>query len=619
MDYPVPDPLDVDHIKNIASYVVSSESELLDAFNNVSPGETIWIGTPATPYEVSDWLELNSSNVTVIAQSPFAEDGNPIIRVADGANVGCLKIGNVSAVDKIKIIGLGLDGNAANQTGGEVHDGIRAVAVTKLTIRDCYVEKTHPTAHTTGGDGIAVYGACSEVKILGNRLFDLGDRGVNIASDDSVIANNVIDTPFDRCISLNAYNDATDTWEVASDVTVEGNYLARDVEGSSIGTGSQHNENIVIVGNVADNPGRGLLSVLNTSYATICGNSVRSPGTSGIKIRGCTEMSVFSNVLESPGNYGIYIWPGAVASGNLQISGNVVESPASAGIYVEGGCYGISLTGNEVFSSSTTGILLDEKTGAMKRINILENTVEGSAEEGIQAIGPAECKIKDNRLRNNCGGADDTYNQIDLQSVTDSKILQNWIYSALANQPKYSIAEDAACDTNRIYLNDVEVGATGDVLIQGGATVSALLPSARMYHGVSDHTIPTGTLTKLSWENEGWNTGQDALVNLTNNRFDIQEDGVYEIKVLAVWDASADWTTGDRADLYIDVNGSHARRLRNSKSGTQNEHVEGSQILKLSSGDYVEIIVYQDSGADEVIRGGNTYGTFEIRKLAASN
>jgi hypothetical protein len=175
---------DLEEVGNVADHIVGSKSDLQDAFNNLSAGDTIWIGTPATPYRTDSWLDIDISGVTVVFQSSFADNGDPIIKPADGADVGGIRIGTNSTVSRIRIRSLGFHGNESTMTNSvkRLH-GIIVDDATDVSISNCYFTKTHPYhEHNSGGSGISVRTSASAVSITECFIEDIGDRGTQVAA-----------------------------------------------------------------------------------------------------------------------------------------------------------------------------------------------------------------------------------------------------------------------------------------------------------------------------------------------------------------------------------------------------------------------------------------------------
>jgi len=231
-----------EEILNVADTIVSSTSELESAFNNLSAGETIYIGCPDTPYRTSQWLDIDVDNVSVLAQSRFAENGDAIIKPADGADVGGIRIGANSACSGVSVEGVGFDGNQSTMTDTvkRLH-GFIVDNATDVRIQDSYATQTHPYhEHNSGGSGVSVRNQASDVTIKRVETDDIGDRSIQIAGTDVSVETVRGVNGYDRVVALNV-TEPDGLVYGASAVTVT-NIFGRDLsEGSIVGTNGAEN------------------------------------------------------------------------------------------------------------------------------------------------------------------------------------------------------------------------------------------------------------------------------------------------------------------------------------------------------------------------------------------
>lgn len=136
---------------------------------------------------------------------------------------------------------------------------------------------------------------------------------------------------------------------------------------------------------------------------------------------------------------------------------------------------------------------------------------------------------------------------------------------------------------NRLYVNDD--GVTSWTLA-GSNTIRV-----RAYND-ADVPLPSGALTVMPLNSERWDTANmhDNAVN--NSRLTAPVDGLYTINGHCVIETG----TGDRV-LYIRLNGS-IYIAEHSIDGTTALTTRGSigTQYEMSAGDYVEFLVYQNSG-----------------------
>jgi hypothetical protein len=67
---------------------VNSATQLEQLGDETNDGETVRVARPATPYRTTEWIDINASNFILTFQSRWAENGEPVVKPADGANVG---------------------------------------------------------------------------------------------------------------------------------------------------------------------------------------------------------------------------------------------------------------------------------------------------------------------------------------------------------------------------------------------------------------------------------------------------------------------------------------------------------------------------------------------------
>lgn len=361
-----------DQLGTTADHIVSSKSELQSAFNNLSAGDTIWIETPDTPYRTDQWLDIDVDNVSVVAQTPFADNGDAIIKIADGANVGGIRAGHNGTVTDIYITNVGVDGNRANQTSGYRHHGIWYEQVTNGVVDGCYVTKTHPKSHSDGGSGIVAYHNSQNITFKNNWVTDPGDRCIESSAKHTQLGPaNVVWNGFDRGLAGDAAEGGTgsDTYDFyhARGISITNNYIYDFDQGSAIGMGSgpgfnnlNTGEDVLITENLAVGSYKRLVTVRHeVKKITVTGNAGVRDGT--------TDNDKPGIHLDPNYKYGV-------------VSGNYVENFGAAGIkmVVENG----TVTGNVIIDPDTNGIETPSN-----QVTITGNTVVGAGQHGIQYKG----------------------------------------------------------------------------------------------------------------------------------------------------------------------------------------------------------------------------------------
>jgi hypothetical protein len=399
--------IDTGELSGVADHIVTTASELESAFNNLSAGDTVWIGTPSTPYRTTQWLDIDVDGVTVVAQSTHADDGQPIIKVADGANVGGIRMGYNSAVTNVTIRNVGFHGNDQNQdqTVYRLH-AFLAVEGSSIRIEDCFATRTSPYhEHNTGGSGVSVEPGCTSVWVRGNEFDDIGDRAIQTAGSWVRISDNDCRNGFDRGVSLDLQEVDTGTQRVAHETVVANNHIHNCNFGSAIGGSVTENDTDlgrwVIANNEMTGTHRtGVKLRSNVSYLQVTGNvgyQASSDKTQpGIQISGSGigQANVTGNTLVGYTGAGIEMGVSDfVVSGNLLLDaqnngmdiggergtvvGNMVDFPAAHGIRVSAG--NTTVANNTVLGAGDHGLLVD---GGGDASLYDSNVIRGSNQNG---------------------------------------------------------------------------------------------------------------------------------------------------------------------------------------------------------------------------------------------
>lgn len=170
-----------------------------------------------------------------------------------------------------------------------------------------------------------------------------------------------------------------------------------------------------------------------------------------------------------------------------------------------------------------------------------------------------------------------------------------------------------AVETVRFYEN-LLVG--GNVYIDGQIKVAGA-SRFRATRGTSQ-TIPTATITVVQYDTENFdNLGE--YDNSTNYRFQPEASGYYFVNARILFLSSSIWTTGERARLFLYKNGvlySYLDYHEIENGGTLVITLGGSDIIYLTSSDYIDIRVDHNAGADATINADSTHNYFSAHKLS---
>lgn len=230
-------------------------------------------------------------------------------------------------------------------------------------------------------------------------------------------------------------------------------------------------------------------------YGLVTENYVADFGYRGIHPHNDTSTSIINN----------YLYGGVATSDNairhgLVIAGNTVNYFGGAGPdgdAIMGGDRGSVIANNYIINSNAPKYGIHPwNDGSL----VVGNIIEGGSYTTCAIYALTNTLVSDNRLRNiascavnvgmiavgnnnvimnnhiiNCGtAANNTYDMIVFGASTYALVCNNYIFSNVANKPRYGIQEFGACDFNIIRDNTIIGMATAPVLIVG---VNTKLPT----------------------------------------------------------------------------------------------------------------------------------------------
>ncbi|WP_224334763.1 right-handed parallel beta-helix repeat-containing protein [Haloprofundus halobius] len=384
-------------IRGVADYVVRSEGELERAFAALSPGETIRIDPKNAPYRTTDWLDIDVDGVTVVGP------GVPtLIKPADSANVGGIRIGHNSRCRDVTVRDVGYHGNADNQDDAakKLH-GIIVRDASNVVLRGNAVTRTHPyREHGDGGSGISVERGSQNVRIVDNRIREYGDRGIQLGSRNTFVSGNIVTEGTDRPIACDLWSPEG-TNEVANTVIITGNIVGNSTQGSLTGIASgapgefDDGAHVTITNNIGFGYHKSFCHVRGPGAVhnvTIRGNvSIQStdglrtkqtPKFAGVAIdpkEGGRNITVTGNKLIGYSRHGVNV-QSPIA--DFEVTDNILTDAAEMGVRVEGARNG-RVVGNTITSPGSDGILLD----SAEAVSVGNNRVREAALPGITVNG----------------------------------------------------------------------------------------------------------------------------------------------------------------------------------------------------------------------------------------
>lgn len=175
------------------------------------------------------------------------------------------------------------------------------------------------------------------------------------------------------------------------------------------------------------------------------------------------------------------------------------------------------------------------------------------------------------------------------------------------NDTKVDTEESSDEDHVRMDVKGVEVFDLDDA----GVLTLAKQSSACAHLG-SDQTVATATVTVVDIDTELWDI--QAEFNTSTHRFVAKTAGIY----LAIYGWR--FTAGSDGDLYVGYirkNGTEVGLCQGHGSSTYAIAQMVTVITQLSVNDYLEVVVYQNSGSNKTLTGGSAqYNRFSVYKLA---
>ncbi|KTG09465.1 hypothetical protein AUR64_16960 [Haloprofundus marisrubri] len=387
------------HIRGVADYVVRSEGELERAFENLSAGETIRIDPTNAPYRTTDWLDIDVDGVTVVGP------GVPrLLKPADGANVGGIRIGHNAPCQDVTIRDVGYHGNAKNQddTAKKLH-GIIVRDASNVVLAGNSVTRTHPfREHGDGGSAISVERGSANVRIVDNRIREYGDRGIQLGGENIFVSGNIVTEGTDRPIACDLWSPEGKN-EVANTVIITGNIVGNSHQGSLTGIASgppgatADGAHVTVSNNIGFGYHKSFCHVRGPGTVhnvTIRGNvSVQS--TEGLRTKNTTKfagvaidpeqggrnITVAGNKLVGYSRHGVNVQSPAT---DFEVVNNILTEAAETGVRIKDARNG-RVDGNTVTNPGADGILLDDA----EAVSVRNNRIRGATLPGITAEGGA--------------------------------------------------------------------------------------------------------------------------------------------------------------------------------------------------------------------------------------
>jgi len=469
----------IDFSSSDASTVIQNTIDALTG------GGIVYVKQPSTPYRTSKWIDIDTSNVSLIFQSQFAEDGTPIIKVADGANVGGLRVGYNSHCEKIYIKNFGYHGNTNNQDPDVKYlHAIHTYDVKDIVITDFYLTRTHPYhEHNTGGSGITCTENTYNIWMMNGEIYDIGDRGIQSGATRNWVLFNNIHDGFDRGICFDAHY-AGGTWTAGPVAFVIGNRVVNSSAGTEIKSTNWPYYSVLAYNYVT---GKGIAPSNSENVVTV-GNILEY---CSLFLYGELRNHIISNNLIVGGGlyinsklYNIKVTNNYIKDGSGIVIGfnndNMADRPEKliSDNFIINCSYGIRFTGTH------------SDYGGLTRYVIKNNVILDADNQAIHSEQNGfleETVIKDNFIKNaNTSGSADV-DSIFMKEFKDCIIEGNIIKGS--NVTRKHIYENSESSGNRIVHNTLE--DIIDPITSNGLNTTLMRNSPR-------YTLASGTVTHTS-------------------------------------------------------------------------------------------------------------------------
>jgi hypothetical protein len=183
---------------------------------------------------------------------------------------------------------------------------------------------------------------------------------------------------------------------------------------------------------------------------------------------------------------------------------------------------------------------------------------------------------------------------------------------------------DLIVGTGNAAFDNLPVGTNGHVLTADSTVSPTGLKWAAPAGGVTfvgcglkataEQTINNSTETLVTWDDENFNSGGFHDNSTNNSRITIPagKTGYYQVNYRGRWDDS---TTGTR-QLRLRKNGTDIARI-DCQPGNTFPGSQFADIFYLVATDYIQVVAYQESGSNILLRKTAGAGTFSVALVGA--
>ncbi len=463
----------------------------------VASGALFAVGQDVTVYSGATYDPRPHRIAAIAGNNLTVESAFTVAFPSGGTVITCAPL-LTSAANNVRVLGLEINGNRANNTGfakWETHAGIY-ISGRGVIIRDCYIHDEVAEGIELGGDGCIADN---------NFIMDCGGNGVH----------------FTGCAGGKARGNYVKNVNIlgASPGHADGGIIFSNVTGDSI-----------ITGNYVDTAISGIASIdsVDNSSVVISGNVIKNCTTTAIEgIFPSTQtggkVSITGNLIYDSQRIDLNYTPGFSASyGPMQwvISGNYLENT----IISIGKAFGVSVTGNilSAVANTTTAMIsvADSQTVTVAN-NQITGGMNGIYSSGVNLVG---LKISGNTFTNQYQRAVNMTGTADLASSIEGNTII--VYAAYTTSGYYGITAPNNCAVlNNIMNIQVTAGNSAitcpnggsginGALVQGNIIRSSGLTYAIRASGGSQNNIIVNNMTQQTVSNAG-GAGNTVTGNVT--------------------------------------------------------------------------------------------------------
>jgi len=301
-------------------------------------------------YIITKSININKSYVTIEGTGFSTE-----IKIKDSTTSDRFWMFYAESKSNISIKNLYLNGNGDNITIGGYFYGVYFYLCNSCRVENCRIEyfSLGDCIYFLLGSGKHLVTNC----ILGKGTYSVVGGGVRMMAPNSIISNNIIDSPEDFGI----------LFQFSGKCTITGNIVISPYSaGIRIGYGGRGEEDVIVSGNVVSGSVNhsGIFLHAPTGKIIIKGNVLVNNASSGIRLFSADNCIVEGNICEGNAGKGLDL----EESDNCIVNGNISEGN-DKGLEIDADCDRVIYTGNYI-RGNTTNQVIDNGTNTQLGHNI---------------------------------------------------------------------------------------------------------------------------------------------------------------------------------------------------------------------------------------------------------